>query len=138
MLKEVLGKVIESWKNQELNLAKPLSENEVVKSFSNFEITFSQDVIEVYSNFGGFEQDELDNEHFTFWTVKKILQENKQNAEYINFADFLIYSHLYAFKFENTENSAIYACFDDDRFKVADSFAEFFEIYLKNVGSLFP
>ena len=138
MVTENLRKVSENCKKEGLNLAKPLSEKELVEKFANLGILLSQDVIEVYSNFGGFDEDKMDSECLTFWTPEKILQENESNAEYVFFADFLIDSHHYAFKFQNVEISSIYVCYSEtDRIKISNSFAEFFELYLNQIEKLF-
>jgi hypothetical protein len=80
----------------------------------------------------------MDSECLSFWTVEKILRENKLNAEYVFFADFLIASHFYAFKFKAADSSSIYVYYGkNDRHKIADSFAEFFELYLENPERLF-
>ena len=138
MLIENLKQVKEHWKQSNLNLAEPLLEKELVDIFANIEIPISREVIEVYSNLNGFNEWEMDSECLTFWEIQKILKENKRKSEYVYFADFLINSHFYAFKFEDANNSSVFASYsENDNRRVADSFDEFFEIYLKNPAKLF-
>lgn len=88
-------------------------------------------MIEVYSRLGGMVDDDLDSICFTFWTIEKILERNKQDSEYIFFADFLLDSHWYGFKCENEDVSSIHIHLGGNQFeKLADSFDEFFENYL--------
>ncbi|HEY0656938.1 MAG TPA: hypothetical protein VGD05_00610 [Pyrinomonadaceae bacterium] len=131
MLVENVKKVEQLWKKQGLNSAKPLSEIDLIKSFSILASALSKDVIDVYSNLGGMADDDIDAICFTFWTVEKILAENKPNSQLTFFADFLIYSHLYGFKFENENISSIHIYWGENQIeKIADSFSEFFENYL--------
>jgi hypothetical protein len=131
VLVENIKKVEQIWKKQGLNIAEPFSENALIKSFANLKVLLSKDVIEVYSNLGGMADDDLDSICFTFWTVEKILKENKPNKELTFFADFLIYSHLYGFKFENENTSSIHIYWGENQIeKIADSFDEFFDNYL--------
>ncbi len=131
VLSENVKEVEQLWKNQELTLAKPFSENDLLESFANLEIVLSKDVIDVYTNLGGMADDNMDAICFTFWTVEKVLSENKPNSKLIFFADFLIYSHLYGFRFENENISSIHIYWGENQIeKIADSFDEFFENYL--------
>ncbi len=111
MLQKNLEKVKEHWKLEHLKLAEPLSENEIITIFAKLGILLSSDVIKVYSNLNGFNENDMDSEQLTFWTIEKIQRENETNSEYVYFADFLIDSHQYAFKYENPDVSSIYVTF---------------------------
>lgn len=135
---ENLKKVEEHWRQEGLTLGKRLSEDEIIDAFANFGILFSSDVIEVYSTLNGFDEDEMDSECLSFWTLEKILKEIEPNSEYVYFADFLIDSHHYAFKFKDAEHSTVHVHYSEkERTKIADSFDEFFELYLNNPEKLF-
>lgn len=134
-LSESLKKVAEIWHKECLKLIEAKSENEIVEKLSILKIPISQDVIEVYSHLGGMVDGESDATLFSFWDVDKILEEeeNEPNSEFIAFADFLLYSHLYYFKFENELVSSIHIWWGEkDVEKIADSFEEFFENFLNN------
>ncbi len=131
MLVENVKKVEQVWKNEDLKIAEPLSENNVVESFANLGVLLSKEVIDVYSNLGGMIDENMDSVCFSFWTVERILTENKPNSELTFFADFLINSHWYGFKFENENVSSIHIYWGENQIeKIADSFNEFFENYL--------
>ncbi len=120
-------------------MAEPLLRTEVIDKFANSGLILSADVAEVYSTIGGMDENDSDSELLTFWTVEKILFENSFKDEKVYFADFLIDSHHYYFKYKDSETSAIYVGYDEtDRYKIADSFDEFFELYLNDVNELFP
>ena len=141
MLSENLIKANRKWHDECLKLAQPLSEEEVIEKFTNLGILPARDAIEVYSTIGGMDENDSDSELLTFWTVEKILRENDFNAENVYFADFLIDSHWYYFKYKDAETSAIYVDYLDSngtsQYKIADSFDEFFELYLNNIKGLF-
>jgi hypothetical protein len=96
-LKETLGKVSEKWNLDGLNPANPTSEEDLLEKFAALGIALSREAVEVYTNVDGFDEDRIDSECLTFWTVEKILRENAFNAEYVYFADFLIDSRRFAF-----------------------------------------
>jgi hypothetical protein len=137
MLKTTLQKAEELWLKEDLILAKPIAPNDVITAFNNFGVSVSKDVSEVYSNLGGMKDWRMDSICFSFWTFERILEENKPNSELIFFADFLINSHFYGFKFENENVSSIHIYYgENDVEKVSDSFYEFFEIYLNESEKL--
>jgi hypothetical protein len=129
-LDESLKKVGEIWHKECLKLTKPVSEKEIIEKLASLKIPTSQDVIQVYSTLGGMKDCESDATCFSFWEIDKILEENQPNSELVSFADFLIGSHFYCFKFENKFVSSIHIWEDTE--KIADSFEEFFENYLIN------
>lgn len=137
MLLENLKKVNELWKKEGLNLVKPFLPFQVTRAFEQLSVSISKEVIDVYSNLGGIEDWGCDSICFSFWTIERILEENEPNSKLIFFADFLINSHLYGFKFEDENVSSIHIYNGDkDIEKVADSFNEFFEIYLNEPEKL--
>ena len=139
MLSDNLIKVNQKWRAEGLKLASPLLEAEIIEAFANLGIRLSRDVVQVYSTIGGFVDENMDSECLSFWTAEKILHENDFNAEDVYFADFLIDSHQYCFRYKNADSSAIYVHYSEtDRFQIADSFDEFFELYLTNIKGLFP
>ncbi len=139
MLSDNLIKVNRRWRDEGLELTASRLEEEVIEAFANLGILLARDAVEVYSTIGGFAEDDMDSECLTFWTVERILRENDFNAEDIYFADFLIDSHHYYFKYKNAESSTIYASYGETgRFRIADSFDEFFELYLTDIKGLFP
>lgn len=138
MLIENVKKVEQIWKNEGLKIAKPLSENNVVEAFANLGILLSQEIIDVYSNLGGMIDEDMDSVCFSFWTVEKILTENKPNSELTFFADFLINSHWFGFKFENQKASSVHIYWEENQIeKIADSFGEFFATYITNPGKYY-
>lgn len=133
ILSESLKKVADIWHKECLELVKPKSEKEIIEKLANLKTPISRDVVEVYSILGGMVDGESDATLLSFWDIDKILEENKPNCELIEFGDFLIYSHLYCFKFSNEFVSSIHIWWEEnDIEKIANSFEEFFENYLNN------
>jgi uncharacterized protein with NRDE domain len=138
MLQNHLQKVVDNWKKEGLKLEKPLMTAELNAAFANSNIATAKEIIEVYSGFNGFADEELDSECITFWTIQKMLEEYQKESQYVVFADFLIDSHWYAFKVNDENTASVYLYYgDEDTTKISNSFAEFFELYLTEPSKLF-
>jgi hypothetical protein len=138
MLQTHLQKVVDNWKKEGLKLEKPLLATELNAAFADSNITTAKEITELYSNFNGFADEELDSECITFWTIKKILSEYQKESQYVVFADFLIDSHWYAFKANDENTASVYLYYgDEDTTKISNSLAEFFELYLTEPAKLF-
>ena len=125
-LSDSVKKVCEIWEKECLKLIEPASKNECAEKLARLKTPIAKDIIEVYSILGGMFDGESDSTLLSFWGIDQILEENKPNSELIAFADFLIHSHLYYFKFENEFISSIHIWWEEDNIeKIADSFEEF-------------
>lgn len=139
MLNEKLVKVVQQWKKEGLEISPPSSEQQIIDCFQKIKKPISKDVLEFYIFTGGVSEGEMDSELFSFWTLKEIIEENlRLKSEVALFADFLIFSHCYGFKYENLMISSVYIDWlgQFPLTKVADSVEEFFDIYLKNPNDL--
>ena len=134
MLNEKLVKVVEQWKKEGLEISPPSSEQQIIDCFQKIKKPISEDVLEFYIFTGGTSEGRMDLELFSFWTLEEIIKENlRLKSEMALFADFLIFSHCYGFKYENPTTSSVYIDYLDHYplTKVADSVEEFFDIYLE-------
>jgi hypothetical protein len=79
---------------------------------------------------------EMNSECFSFWSLKKVIEENNQKG--LAFADFLIDSHRYYFKYEDENRSSVHTDWFEggQMIKIADSVNEFFEMYLRSSEKL--
>ena len=137
VLKEKLAIAIEGWRKENLKLAPPNSEQQIADCFLGIESLISKDVLELYTNFGGMINGDLDETLLSIWTLERIRQENLTDSELTCFADFLIESHRYAFKYENADTSSVYNNYETSDFiKVADSVEQFFDLYLTNPNEI--
>jgi|SRR5918912_3428114 hypothetical protein len=139
MILSVMEKVIETWQLEGLNLLPPNDEAAVIAELNKIGRKYSHDVVALYCTTGGMLDGESDSHIWSLWPLARILSENSRyNRSYILFADFLIDSHLYCFRYENDERSSV--CIEygngDEPKQVAGSVNEFFELYLRNPGSL--
>ncbi|MBC8043159.1 MAG: SMI1/KNR4 family protein [Rhizobacter sp.] len=131
----VLGK----WRAEGIKLLPPATEATVVAALDKTGKQYSQDVVALYCATGGMEMNESDHSMWALWSLEQVISENKaSNHAHLLFSDYLIFSHLYYFKYESEEKSSIYL----DHFVgeppviVAASVNEFFELYLKNPEKL--
>ncbi len=139
MLSEKIVKVAEQWKKEGLEISPPSSEQQIVDCFQKIKKPISKDVLEFYIFTGGISEGRMDSELYSFWTLKEIIEENlRLKSEMALFADFLIFSHCYGFKYENPMISSVYIDWlgQFPSTKVADSVEEFFDICLRNPNDL--
>ncbi|HXG83146.1 MAG TPA: hypothetical protein VNI84_03875 [Pyrinomonadaceae bacterium] len=137
MLKEKLSKAINRWQEENIKLSPPETEQEIIDCFLAIESLISKDILEFYSAFGGMVDDVMDNSLLSIWTLEKIKQENSTVSELTYFADFLIETYRYAFKYENENTSSIYCdCETSEFLKIADSVEQFFDLYLTNPNEI--
>jgi hypothetical protein len=138
VLTETPRRVRLKWIQEELQVGPEVSAGEVVDAFAELGILAPDEVVSVFTVLNGFEESQMDSGCFEFWTLAKIMRENRPNQRFIAFADFLIESHRYALDTETACQTTIYACFSTTSFEaVAGSFEEFFEIYLNDASRLF-
>ncbi len=80
---------------------------------------------------------DMDESLLSVWTLAEIKERNSPLSSLTYFADFLIESHRYAFKYENVNISSVYSNHETDDFiKVADSVEQFFDLYLTNPNEI--
>jgi hypothetical protein len=82
---------------------------------------------------------ESDSHMWELWSIERLVSENSgYGRSHILFADFLINSHLYCFKYENEQKSSV--CVDyfngEEPEPVAGSVTEFFEVYVREPAKL--
>ena len=122
MLKEKLAKVVKRRQGENIKLSPPNSEQQVIDCFLAINSSISKDVLELYNNFGGMTDGDMDESLLSIWTLEEIKKKNSSAPEFIYFADFLIDSHRYAFKYEDVNISSVYSDWETSDFvKVADS-----------------
>jgi hypothetical protein len=83
--------------------------------------------------------DQLDSRCWSLWSLDRLVSENlRYQRPYLLFADFLIESHLYCFKYETPERSSV--CIDyfngQEPRVVSNTVSEFFDLYVRDAESL--
>jgi hypothetical protein len=137
VLQEKLAKAIRGLQEENLRLAPPNTEQQIIDCFLAIESLISKDILEFYGNFGGMVDGDMGESLLSVWTLEEIKKKNLTASELTCFADFLIESHCYAFKYENTNISSIYSnCETSDFVKIADSVEQFFDLYLTNSNKI--
>jgi len=133
VLKEKLAEAIKRWQKENLRLSPPNSEQQIIDCFLAIKSLISKDILEFCSNFGGMVDGDMSESLLSVWTLEMIVKENSASSELTYFADFLIESHRYAFKYEDVKTSSVYSNYESEDFvKIADSIEQFFDLYLTN------
>ena len=135
----LMDDVLRRWRRDGVSLLPPHDVVSVITALDKTERRYSSDVIALYCATGGMPDGESDTKMWSLWPLEQVVLENaKYERPHLLFADFLINSHLYCFRYENEERSSVCVdYFDGNEPEVlADSVEEFFELYLKNQGAL--
>lgn len=124
------------WAEAGIPLAEPSSTAEVVAFFEKVKWPATPDVVVLYTCCGGFKEDHYDEECFSLWPFSKIQHEAESKAfPFLQFADFLIDSHRYAFVRENETESSVWMINLVDsslECRVSETIAKFFGDYARS------
>src|SRR5262245_9005382 len=130
-----------------------------LKSFeSNYGVEFPEDFHDYISTIGGMEEGFSDSNLVSFWlfdqiksvpemlthfagipNYSRIGKHLKEPDSYFVFADFLIWSHVYAIKLNSNQsekNQILWICGSEHK-QIAESFSIFLQMYLDDPESLF-
>ena len=130
---------IRKWQHDGLLLVSPMDEASVHSALTTTGRKYSRDVVALYCATGGMSDDQMDSLCWSLWTLDRLVSENRRyERPYLLFADFLIGSHLYCFKYETTETSAVCVDYFDGQepHLVSKSVTEFFDLYMRGGESL--
>ena len=116
-----------------MQLLPPEDETSVRRILTEISIPVANDVVAIYSLTGGMADGEMDENCFTLWPLARIVEESRtsQSAN-LEFGDFLIDSHRYAFKSVDRETSSVqehHYSEPSDVYEVCESATAFFERY---------
>ena len=134
MQNEILEKVIEKWKKEELKIVQSYSETQVRDAFNKIGKSVSKDIIQIYTSIGAIDNNDTDSNLLCFWDLDYLINENlTYKSDFALFGDFLINSHFYGYKYENENISSVYSDFETSKYiKIAESVEEFLNLYLTN------
>ena len=122
---------IQRWKREDLRLLPPIEESVIKAGLGKLGRACPRDVLALYSLTGGMEDGYSDSHMFSLWPFQKAIAETaRYTRPYIMFADFLIDSHLYCFRYENQERSSVVVDYvnGEEPELVAESVEEFFKL----------
>jgi hypothetical protein len=145
------------WSSTGVNLCSGAS-RQALKSFeSTYGIRLPEDFHDFISTIDGMEDGYSDNNMVSFWPIdgiksvpeklitfagipdySRIANRLREPDSYFVFADFLIWSHVYAIKLRSKlgeKNQVLWICGSEYR-KIAESFSDFLQRYLDDPESL--
>ena len=135
----VMDDLLRKWRRDGVSLLPPADEVSVVAALDKTGRRYSSDVVALYCATGGMPDGESDTRMWSLWSLEQVVSENSNYGRpHLLFADFLIHSHLYCFRYESDETSSVCIEYGDgeEPVRVARSVDEFFEIYLSSPGDL--
>lgn len=131
--------VLRKWESQGVSLLPPHDRSTVISALNSTGKKYSTDVVDLYCVTGGMQDCGSDNHFWSFWSLEQLVKKNGEWTQpNILFADFLIDSHFYCFRYDCDESSSVCIDYVNDGTPeiVAGSVREFFDHYLNNPGSL--
>jgi hypothetical protein len=114
---DIYERAVREWRGRSVPLLPAASAADVARIFGELGHPLSSDVLRLYTTVGCFADYEMDNHLWNFWSLGRISSENRdpklnRKRPFVLFADWLICSHLYAFRFENPDESSVFLCHD--------------------------
>lgn len=99
-----------------MQLLPPASTAEVERTFMDLGHPVSSDVLDLYSVIGGFLGGDSDR-LWSFWSLDEIRFQNqdqklRRKRPFVMFADWLISSHVYCFRYESPDASSVFISHD--------------------------
>ncbi|MCJ8313209.1 MAG: hypothetical protein HRU38_16035 [Saccharospirillaceae bacterium] len=123
------------WIKEELDVQPGCDENNIIKCFEIFGITPHKDLILLYSTLNGIEC--MDDEYFTLWTLKQIIEENSSDSELeralkygVSFGDYCV--NCWEYRVNN--KGEVLIDYDNNREPIlrSNSVSDFFELMRLN------
>src|SRR5215207_2006381 len=94
--------VINRWRDEGVSLLPPVDEADVIAALGKTGRRYSRDVVALYRATGGMAEGESDSYVWSLWPLGKVVAENADYSRpHLLFADLLIHSHLYCFRYED-------------------------------------
>jgi hypothetical protein len=128
-----LEQVLMKWRAGGVDLLPPLDDIQIATVVKSLGQGLSSDVAEMYRATGGMQDGEMDDLCFSLWPLDRVVAENQKHpVDGVLFADFLIDSHVYLFRYEGADVSTVHVEYGDGRGPqlVASSVQEFFYLCL--------
>jgi hypothetical protein len=116
-------------------LLPPRERSEVIAILSSTGRKVSSDVVDLYTITGGMPDGEDDAQWFSLWDLGRVVEENRRyRGDVLFFADFLIDSYLYCFRYESESRSSVCIEYGDGNppKPIAESPDEFFRLLMED------
>jgi hypothetical protein len=130
---------IQNWQREGVSLLAPLEVASITAAMEGVGRKYSSDVVGLYLITGGMKEGEEDARCFSLWSIDRLIAENSSyKRPHILFADFLIASHFYCFRYQSEQLSSVCVDFLNEQEPkiVAASVAEFFDLCVRDPGKL--
>ena len=140
-----VAQLTQRWKESQLNTRPGASAQQLSQFEDRFATKLGSGIREYFRAVNGMEKNEMDADHIRFWPLEEVkpLSEDinaPESAEYRGyylFADYLLWSHIYAINLSTPGSGDIVMVGGKEPRRVAASFAEFVHLYLENSEKIF-
>jgi hypothetical protein len=154
----VIDELKNYWMRAGVKFRPPASEDSVRDFESRYGVVMPPELRDYFFTFDGLEDEEWDNDMISFWPLHRvgnapevlgrhgglpdyraIVQTLPHSESYFVFADYLCFSHVYAFqltKVPSKKSPVIWIGSGDSFGKLANSFSDFLKKYLLSPGDL--
>ena len=133
-LRHSIEVLIRRWQAEPVSLLPPQDVAEVRRTLAELGDLVSEEMVELYSTTGGMADGEMDNNCFSLWPLEEVVREHRMaKTADVQFSDFLIHSHRYAFRFMSASHSKIVEAHEFDGseqvYELYESATAFFNLY---------
>jgi SMI1 / KNR4 family (SUKH-1) len=124
-------------------LATGVSDDEIRRFEQRAGVKLPADLSTYFKKMDGMQGEETDHQDIRFWSLnemKPVFEEIPSadvTLHYVVFADYSLWAHAYAIYIGGTPEGRVAIVGGDSPLVVADSFAEFIDMYLRDPLSIF-
>lgn len=132
------AQLAQRWKAAQLKIRGGASAKQLSQFENQFDAKLGPDIRAYFQAVDGMEKNEMDADHIRFWPLAEVKPlDAEQYRDYYLFADYLLWSHIYAVDLSPVGSGGIVLVGGKEPRRVASSFAEFVRLYLEKPKAIF-
>ena len=106
---DAIARAFVHWRSQGIPMLPGAGRDSLETVWRGLNRTLSADVVALYRTINGFEYGHMDDNHWTLWSLERIVEENQQlRSDGVVFGDLLILSYGYEFRREDSTRSSVW------------------------------
>lgn len=140
-----VDQLTQRWKESQLKIKPGASAQQLSQFEEQVGTKLRPDIRQYFAAVNGMEENEMDTDHIRFWPLEEVkplsedinAPESPEYKGYYLFADYLLWSHIYAVDLSTAGSGSIVMVGGKEPRQVASSFAEFVRLYLDKSEEIF-